>query len=97
VTKSVLAKGARNVEILKQGQFSPLRVEEQTAIIYLGTKGLLSKVPVNKIREFEAEFLNFLENKHKAVLDTIKKGGIGDDITSVLEAVAKDLTAKYSA
>jgi len=97
VTKSVLAKGARNVEILKQGQFSPLRVEEQTAIIYLGTKGLLSKVPVNKIREFEAEFLNFLENKHKAVLDTIKKGGIGDDVTSVLEAVAKDLTAKYSA
>jgi F-type H+/Na+-transporting ATPase subunit alpha len=97
VTKSVLAKGARNVEILKQGQFSPLRVEEQTAIIYLGTKGLLSKVPVNKIREFEADFLNFLENKHKAVLDTIKKGGIGDDVTSVLEAVAKDLTAKYSA
>ncbi len=97
VTKSVLAKGARNVEILKQGQFSPLRVEEQTAIIYLGTKGLLSKVPVNKIREFEAEFLNFLENKHKAVLDAIKKGGIGDDVTSVLEAVAKDLTAKYSA
>jgi F-type H+-transporting ATPase subunit alpha len=97
VTKSVLAKGARNVEILKQGQFSPLRVEEQTAIIYLGTKGLLSKVPVNKVREFEAEFLNFLENKHKSVLDTIKKGGIGEDVTSVLEAVAKDLTAKYSA
>jgi F-type H+-transporting ATPase subunit alpha len=97
VTKSVLAKGARNVEILKQGQFSPLRVEQQTAIIYLGTKGLLSNVPVNKVREFEADFLNFLENKHKSVLDAIKKGGIGDDVTSVLESVAKDLTAKYSA
>jgi len=96
-TKSVLAKGARNVEILKQGQFSPLRVEQQTAIIYLGTKGLLTAVPVNKVREFEAEYLNFLENKHKSVLDAIKKGGIGDDVTSVLEAVAKDLSAKYNA
>jgi F-type H+-transporting ATPase subunit alpha len=96
-TKAVLAKGARNVEILKQGQFSPLRVEQQTAIIYLGTKGLLTAVPVNKVREFEAEFLNFLENKHKDVLNNIKKGGIGDDVTKVLEAVAKDLSAKYSA
>jgi F-type H+-transporting ATPase subunit alpha len=96
-TKSVLAKGARNVEILKQGQFAPLRVEQQVAIIYLGTKGLLSAVPVNKIREFEADFLNFLENKHIDVLNTIKKGGIGDDVTGILESVCKELTAKYSA
>jgi F-type H+/Na+-transporting ATPase subunit alpha len=96
-TKAVLAKGSRNVEILKQGQFSPLRVEQQVAIIYLGTKGLLSSVPVDKIREFEADYLNFLENKHMDVLEKIKKGGIGDDVTSVLEAVAKDLSAKYSA
>ncbi len=96
-TKAVLAKGARNVEILKQGQFSPLRVEQQTAIIYLGTKGLLTAVPVNKIREFEADYLNFLESKHKNVLDLIKKGGIGDDVTSILESVAKELAAKYSA
>ncbi|MCF8254383.1 MAG: F0F1 ATP synthase subunit alpha [Bacteroidia bacterium] len=96
-TKAVLAKGSRNVEILKQGQFSPLRVEQQVAIIYLGTKGLLSSVPVDKIREFEADYLNFLENKHIDVLEKIKKGGIGDDVTSVLEAVAKDLSAKYSA
>lgn len=96
-TKSVLAKGARNVEILKQGQFAPLRVEQQVAIIYLGTKGLLSAVPVNKIREFEADFLTFLENKHIDVLNTIKKGGIGDDVTGILESVCKELTAKYSA
>jgi F-type H+-transporting ATPase subunit alpha len=96
-TKSVLAKGARNVEILKQGQFAPLRVEQQVAIIYLGTKGLLSAVPVNKIREFEADFLNFMENKHIDVLNTIKKGGIGDDVTGILESVCKELTAKYSA
>jgi F-type H+-transporting ATPase subunit alpha len=96
-TKAVLAKGARNVEILKQGQFSPLRVEQQVAIIYLGSKGLLTSVPINKVREFESEFLSFLENKHKDVLNTLKKGGIGDDVTSVLEKVCKELTAKYSA
>jgi F-type H+-transporting ATPase subunit alpha len=96
-TKSVLAKGARNVEILKQGQFAPLRVEQQVAIIYLGTKGLLSAVPVNKVKEFETEFLNYMENKHINVLNSIKKGGIGDDVTGVLESVCKELTAKYSA
>jgi F-type H+-transporting ATPase subunit alpha len=74
-----------------------LRVEQQVAIIYLGTKGLLSAVPVNKIREFEADFLNFMENKHIDVLNTIKKGGIGDDVTGILESVCKELTAKYSA
>ncbi len=95
-TKSVLAKGARNVEILKQGQFAPFRVEQQVAIIYLGTKGMLSHVPVNKILDFQGEYLNYLENKHKEVLDKIKKGGIGDDVTTVLETVAKELSAKYS-
>jgi F-type H+-transporting ATPase subunit alpha len=58
----VLDKGARNVEILKQGQNSPMRVEEQIAIIYLGTKGLLSKVPVKKVRQFEQQFLTMLRN-----------------------------------
>jgi F-type H+-transporting ATPase subunit alpha len=96
-TKSVLAKGARNVEILKQGQFSPLRVEQQVAIVYLGTKGLLSKVPVNKVREFEAEFLDFMEAKHKDVLGNLKKGNIGDEVTKVLDHVAAELSAKYSA
>ena len=95
-TKAVLAKGARNVEILKQNQFSPLRVEQQVAIIYLGTKGLLSNVPVNKIREFEAEFLNFMENKHKNILDELKKGNISEEVTSVIEKTGKELSAKYS-
>ena len=94
-TKAVLAKGARNVEILKQNQFSPLRVEQQVAIIYLGTKGLLSNVPVNKIREFEAEFLNFMENKHKNILDELKKGNISEEVTSVIEKTGKELSAKY--
>ncbi|MES1181330.1 MAG: F0F1 ATP synthase subunit alpha, partial [Flavobacterium sp.] len=82
-TKSVLDKGARNVEILKQGQFSPLRVEQQTAIIYAGTKGLLRDVPVNKVKEFEADFLSILEAKHKNVLNDIKAGKLTDEITAV--------------
>lgn len=96
-TKSVLDKGARNVEILKQGQFSPVSVEKQVAIIYLGTKGLMNKVPVAKVREFEAEYLRFLESKHADVLAALKKGTFSDVQTDVLENVAKELTAKYSA
>jgi F-type H+-transporting ATPase subunit alpha len=94
-TKSVLDKGARNVEILKQAQFSPFRVEQQIAIIYCGTKGLLRNVPVNKVKEFEAEFISFLENKHKNILNDLKAGKFTDEITNVLEAVAKDLSANY--
>jgi F-type H+/Na+-transporting ATPase subunit alpha len=96
-TKLVLDRGSRNVEILKQGQFSPVSVDKQVAIIYLGTKGLMNKVPVNKIREFEAEYLLYLENKHADVLAALKKGTFSDAQTDVLEAVAKELTAKYSA
>jgi F-type H+-transporting ATPase subunit alpha len=95
-TKSVLDKGARNVEILKQGQFSPLRVEQQVAIIYCGTKGLLRNVPVNKVREFEAEYLAFLEAKHKNVLNDLKAGKFSDELTDVLEEVAKDLSKIYN-
>jgi F-type H+/Na+-transporting ATPase subunit alpha len=94
-TKSVLDKGGRNVEILKQGQFSPLRVEQQIAIIYLGTKGLLRDVPVSKVREFETEYLTFLEGKHKNILNDLKAGKFTDEITGVLEAAAADLTKKY--
>lgn len=96
-TKAVLDKGARNVEILKQGQFSPLRVEQQIAIIYCGTKGLLRDVPVNKVREFEAEFLQFMESKHKNVLNDLKAGKLDDNITGTVENVAKDLAKKYKA
>lgn len=94
-TKSVLDKGSRNVEILKQGQFSPLTVEKQIAIIYCGTKGLLRNVPVNKVREFENEFLAILEATHKEVLNALKAGKFDDTLTNVLESVAKDLSAKY--
>ena len=94
-TKAVLDKGSRNVEILKQGQFSPMKVEQQTAILYCGTKGLLKDVPVNKVREFEAEYIAFLESKHKNVLNDLKAGKLTDEITAVLENVAKDLSKGY--
>jgi F-type H+-transporting ATPase subunit alpha len=94
-TKSVLDKGARNVEILKQGQFSPMTVEKQVAIIYAGTKNLMRSVPVNKIRAFEAEYLQQLELRHPQTLAALKAGKLDDEITTVLETVAKELSAKY--
>ncbi len=94
-TMSVLDKGKRNVEILKQGQNAPLSVEHQVAIIYLGTKGLINSVPVNKVREFEAEFLSYMSNKHQDVLDLLRTGKLDDKITSTLEKAAEELSAKY--
>jgi F-type H+-transporting ATPase subunit alpha len=94
-TKSVLDKGARNVEILKQGQFSPMTVEKQVAIIYIGTKNLMRSVPVNKVREFEAEYLQQLELRHPDTLAALKAGKLDDTITGVLETVAKELSSKY--
>ncbi len=94
-TMSVINKGQRNVEVLKQGVNSPLPVEDQVAIIYLGTKGLLSKVPVNKVREFEGEYLAFLKAKHSDVLDALRAGKLTDEATATLEKVAAELSAKY--
>ena len=95
-TKNVLDKGARNVEILKQGQYSPVTVEKQVAIIYLGTKNLMRNVPVNKIREFEAEFTNQLQERHPEVLEALKAGKLDDSITGVLDTMAKELSGKYN-
>ncbi len=94
-TKAVIDKGARNVEILKQLEGSPLPVEEQIAIIYIGTRGLIMNVPVNKVKAFEEEYLSFLRNRHAGVLADLKAGKINDDITGVLENVCKDLSSKY--
>ncbi|MBK7571471.1 MAG: F0F1 ATP synthase subunit alpha [Bacteroidetes bacterium] len=94
-TKATIDKGSRNVEILKQGQYSPLTVEKQVAIIYCGTKGLLRDVPVSRVREFETEFLGLLDAQHRPTLDAIRAGAIDDKVTSVLEKVASELTPKY--
>ncbi|TXC85289.1 F0F1 ATP synthase subunit alpha [Luteibaculum oceani] len=94
-TKAVLNKGERNVEILKQAQNSPQSVEHQIAIIYCGTKGLINHVPVNKVKEFEKDYLNVLELEHRSTLDQLKAGKYTDELTSVLEKVAKEVSAKY--
>jgi len=94
-TKSVLDKGARNVEMLKQAQFSPYTVEKQVAIVYVGTKNLMRNVPVNKVKEFETEFLTQLELRHPETLKGLKAGKFDDSLTSVLDTVAKEISSKY--
>jgi len=94
-TLNVIEKGKRNVEILKQAQNDPFTVEDQIAIIYAGSKNLLRDVPVDKIKEFEADFIEFLNAKHRETLDTLKAGKLTDEVVSVLTDVAKDLVAKY--
>ena len=94
-TKSVLDKGARNVELLKQAQFSPETVEKQVAILYVGTKNLMRNVPVNKVKAFEAEFIQQLEQRYPEVLQGLKAGKLDDTITAALETVAKELGNKY--
>ena len=95
-TKLILDKGAKNVEILKQGRYSPLPTEHQVAIIYCGTKGLLTDVPTEKVSEFEKRFLDILELKHKeTVLNPLKAGVINDEITNILTEEAKLLANQY--
>ncbi|MBI5219865.1 MAG: F0F1 ATP synthase subunit alpha [Bacteroidia bacterium] len=94
-TKAVLEKGARNVEILKQGQYQPMPVGKQIAIIYCGTKGLLMDVPVKKIREFEAELLDYLERNHKDVTETLASGKLDDAILETIEKAAKEIALRF--
>ena len=95
VTLGVIEKGKRNVEILKQAQNDPFKVEDQVSIIYLGSKDLLKAVPVDKIKEFEKKYIELLNLKHKKILSEIKQGKLTDEITSTLEKVASELTASY--
>jgi len=94
-TLAILNKGAKNVEILKQRQYAPVPVEKQIAIIYCGTMGLLKDVPVSKVRSFESEFLEYLDLKHRDVLDNLRDGILNNGITKVLEKVALELVLKY--
>jgi F-type H+/Na+-transporting ATPase subunit alpha len=94
-TLSILNKGAKNVEILKQGQYAPIPVEKQIAIIYCGTMGLLKEVPVSKVRHFEIDYIELLELKHRDVLDSLRDGILTAEITGVLEKVASEVVLKY--
>jgi len=95
-TKLTIERGRRNLEILKQPAFSPVSVEEQVATIYVSTNGYMDSVLVNKVRDFEKEFLTVLRTLHKDTLKEIKSGKIDDAITEVLKKVAKEVAAKYS-
>ncbi len=96
VTLGVLEKGKRNVEILKQAQYSPVSVEKQVAIIYLGTQGLLKAVPVEKIKEFEEEFLTALENKHPEVLESFRAKKYNSEDLDTVKALAADVAKAYA-
>ena len=94
-TSNVIEKGKRNVEILKQSSNTPYKVEDQVAIIYVGSKNLLRQVPVERVREFEKEYLDNLRTAHQDTLAQLKAGKINDEITSVLESVAKEVAQNY--
>ncbi|MDR5591401.1 F0F1 ATP synthase subunit alpha [Christiangramia sp. SM2212] len=94
-TMNVISKGKRNVEILKQGQNDPYPVENQIAIIYAGSKNLLRDVPVEKVREFERDYIEYLDAKHRDTLDTLKAGKLTDEVIDTLTQAAKELSSKY--
>ena len=94
-TQAVLDKGIRNVEILKQPQYTPYKVEDQIAIIFCGTKGLLQKVPVKSVKDFETELLNTLHEKHQDLMDQLKAGKIDDNITAQLQQICVNIAKNY--
>jgi len=94
-TRAVLEKGMRNVEILKQAQYSPMPVEKQIAIIFCGTRGLLRSIPVKNIENFEVEYLHVMETQYGMVLRNLKSGQLLDDDVKTMEKVAKELSKKY--
>lgn len=94
-TLSVISKGERNVELLKQNVNAPVAVEDQVALIYIGTENLLRKVPVNKVKIFQKEFISFLKDKHADVLAALKQGKLEKEHLAILKDLAEDLASKY--
>jgi F-type H+-transporting ATPase subunit alpha len=95
-TMSVISKGQRNVEILKQAQNDPFSVEDQIAIIYAGSKNLLREVPVNQVKKFEKEYIDYLNAKHRDTLDILKSGKLAPEAITVLEAAAKKISKHFA-
>ncbi len=94
-TLNVIEKGRRNVEILKQNQNNPFTVEDQTAIIYIGSRNLLKTIPVESVKDFEKNYIERLNSKHRKVLDIIKSGKLTDEVLQTLEKVAKELVVQF--
>ncbi len=96
VTAATIDRGQKNTQLLVQPQYSPMPVEKEVAVLYCGTHGLLKNIPLNKIREFETEFLRALEMKHQAdALDVLKSGKLDEEVEKILNSVAADVSAQY--
>ena len=96
VTARTIDRGRKNERLLIQAQYSPMLVEEQVAVVFCGVNGLLERVPLDKVAEFEKLFLQLLHAKHQTdVLDVLKAGVINDDVTEKLKAVASEIASKY--
>ena len=94
-TLNVIEKGKRNVEILKQSQNDPFKVEDQIAIIYAGTKNLLKEVPVDRIKDFEAAYIKELNKSHRKVLESLKDGILNEAIFKTLEDVCLKISNQF--
>ena len=94
-TLAVLEKGKRNVEVLKQNLFSPMSVDKQVAIIFCGTHGLLNDVPVNKIKDFQTDFLHHMDTNHADTMKAIAAGKYTDEITKVLTEAAATVSERF--
>lgn len=94
-TLSVISKGERNTEVLKQGVNSPLPVEDQIAMVYAGTNNLMRNIPLNKVKDFLRDYVDFLRTKHADTMQALKSGKYTDELTDVLKSVAKDIASKY--
>jgi len=95
-TKLTIERGRRNLEMLKQSNGHPQRVEDQIAMIYASTNGLIDVVAVSKVREFEKEFVSILHATEKATMDALKAGKFDNGLTDVLKKVAKEIAPKYA-
>lgn len=96
-TMSVLGKGKRNVEILKQAQYSPMKIGHQVAIIYCGTQNLLKDVAPEKVHDFQTEFLHHLDSMHSEVINELGAGKLTTNSIEVLKKAAADISNKYKA
>ncbi|MDR0427755.1 MAG: F0F1 ATP synthase subunit alpha [Dysgonamonadaceae bacterium] len=95
-TRATLDKGRKNSALLIQPEYSPIPVEKEVAIIYVGTQGLLADVPLGLVRDFESDFLDVLELKHKKdVLDVLKQGILNEEVESKLKNIALEVAVKY--
>jgi len=95
VTKLTIERGRRNTEVLKQPQYAPVAVEEQVAMILASTRGYIDRVPVNKVKEFEKEFIELLRAQNKQTLDNFRAGKFEDADVDVIKKVATELASKY--